>query len=231
MTLPTDTPQELAGRLWSTRRKLGVMFAGRGLAATLVIAGCAIANMVAWQGLNVWSTQAMVDLGYSLDVALSIAFSLTGAAVLGSFVTAWAADRRSSALIAIITSSCTLVGLVGMVVVPLSLPTTVACAALMGIGGHSTMNLVHTTTADIFPLPVRATALGWSNGTSFVGAFLGPVLGGSAIAAGGARGLFSMFATAAGICLVAVISLYVTDRATHMSAHTSPDEAAPALIA
>ncbi|NMO02607.1 aromatic acid/H+ symport family MFS transporter [Gordonia sp. TBRC 11910] len=224
MTLPTDTPQELAGRLWSARQKLSVMFSGRGMIATLVIAGCAIANMVAWQGLNVWGTKAMVDLGYSLNTALIVTFTLTGAAVLGSFVTAWAADRRGSALIAIVTSSCTLVGLIGMVVVPLSIETTVVCVALMGIGGHSTMNLVHTTTADIFPLPVRATALGWSNGTSFIGAFLGPVLGGSAIAAGGASGLFSTFAAAAAICLIAVISLYFADRAAHTRNTTLSDQ-------
>ncbi|MBF6193641.1 MFS transporter [Nocardia sp. CDC186] len=212
MTIPTDTPQEVAGRLWSTRRKLRVMFAGRGAVATAIIAGCAVANMVAWQGLNVWATQAMVDLGYSLSVALLITFTLTGAAVAGSFGTALAADRRGAALIGILTSACTVSGLVGILVLPLSTVTTIGCVALMGIGGHSTMNLVHTTTADIFPLPVRATALGWSNSTSFVGAFLGPVVGGSAIAAGGAHGVFSLFAASAAVCLIAVVGLYLADR-------------------
>ncbi|MDJ0396389.1 aromatic acid/H+ symport family MFS transporter [Rhodococcus sp. G-MC3] len=207
MTIPTDTPQEIAGRLWSTGRKLRVMFVGRGLVATLVIAACAIANMVAWQGLNVWATQAMVDLGYSLRVALLLTFTLTGAAVAGSFVAAWAADRRGSSIVAVATSSCTFVGLVGILVLPLSLPGTIACVALTGLGGHSTMNLVHTTTADIFPLSVRATALGWSNGTSFIGAFAGPVLGGTAIAAGGAHELLSVFASSAAVCVVAVLGL------------------------
>ena len=86
------------------------------------------------------------------------------------------------------------------------------CVALMGIGGHSTMNLVHTTTADVYPLPARATALGWSNGTSFVGAFLGPVIGGTSIASGGAVRLFSTFAGAAAVCLVAVCALCFADR-------------------
>ncbi|MDV8022598.1 aromatic acid/H+ symport family MFS transporter [Rhodococcus sp. IEGM 1330] len=212
MTIPTDTPQEVAGRSWSTAQKLRTMFVGRGLTATLIIAGCAVANMVAWQGLNVWGTQAMVDIGYSLSSALLIMFTLTGAAVAGSFATAWASDRHGSALISIVTSSCTLFGLIGIVVLEQSVATTIACVALMGIGGHSTMNLVHTTTADIFPLPVRATALGWSNGTSFIGAFLGPVLGGSAIAVGGASGLFSLFASSAGLCLVAVVALFFADR-------------------
>ncbi|QCB52896.1 MFS transporter [Rhodococcus sp. PAMC28707] len=212
MTIPTDTPQEIAGRLWSTGRKLRVMFVGKGFAATFVIAACAIANMVAWQGLNVWATQAMVDLGYSLRVALLLTFTLTGAAVAGSFVAAWAADRRGPAIVAVATSICTVTGLVGILVLPLSLTGTIACVALTGLGGHSTMNLIHSTTADIFPLPVRATALGWSNGTSFVGAFLGPVVGGAAIAAGGAHDLFSVFAASAAVCLLAVVALVWADR-------------------
>ncbi len=227
MTIPTDTPQELAGRLWSTRQKLRVMFAGPGAVATAVIAICAIANMVAWQGLNVWATQSMVDLGYSLRVALLMTFTLTGAAVAGSFVTAWAADRRGSALIAVATSSCTLAGLVGMLVLPATLAATIVCVALMGIGGHSTMNLVHATTADIFPLPVRATALGWSNSTSFIGAFLGPVVGGTAIAVGGAHGVFSVFAASAGICLIAVTGLFLADRAAHAHAAGTAIDAEP----
>lgn len=224
MSIPTDTPQEVAGRLWSTGRKLRAMFVGRGLVPTAVIAASAIANMVAWQGLNVWATQSMVDMGYSLKVALLITFTLTGAAVGGSFVTAWVADRRGSALTAILTSACTVVGLVGIVILPLSLMSTVLCVALMGIGGHSTMNLIHTTTADVFALPVRATALGWSNGTSFIGAFLGPVVGGSAIAAGGADGVFSTFAVSAGVCLIAVTGLFAADRAARARAASAVTE-------
>ena len=212
MSIPTDTPQEVAGRMWTGRQKLAALFAGRGAFVTLIVAACAIANMVAWQGLNVWGTQSMIDLCYSLGTALLVTFTLTGAAVLGSFVTAWAADRRGSAVIAVVTSACTLLGMIGMLVLPAALFTTIVCIALMGIGGHSTMNLVHTTTADIYPLPVRAAALGWSNGTSFVGAFFGPVVGGAAIAAGGAHGVFSAFAVAAAVCLAAVSALCLVNR-------------------
>lgn len=212
MSIPTDTPQEVAGRMWTGRQKLAALFAGRGAFVTLIVAACAIANMVAWQGLNVWGTQSMIDLCYSLGTALLVTFTLTGAAVLGSFVTAWAADRRGSAVIAVVTSACTLLGMNGMLVLPAALFTTIVCIALMGSGGHSTMNLVHTTTADIYPLPVRAAALGWSNGTSFVGAFFGPVVGGAAIAAGGAHGVFSAFAVAAAVCLAAVSALCLVNR-------------------
>lgn len=107
---------------------------------------------------------------------------------------------------AVVTAACTFAGLLGMLALPPSLVATASCIALMGIGGRSTMNLVHTTTADIDPLPVRATALGWSNGTSLIGAFLGPVIGGTAVAAGRAHGLFTAFDAAAGICLVAVFT-------------------------
>ncbi|MDH6290524.1 MFS family permease [Rhodococcus opacus] len=184
--------------------------------------------MVAWQGLNVWATQAMVDLGYSLGTALLFTFTLTGAAVAGSFLSAWAADRRGCALVAVLTAACTLAGLLGMLALPPSIVTTASCIALMGIGGHSTMNLIHTTTADIYPLPVRATALGWSNGTAFIGAFLGPVIGGAAVASGGAQGLFTAFDAAAAICLVAVFVLYLTDRASNSKAADAISDGTPA---
>jgi AAHS family benzoate transporter-like MFS transporter len=230
MTIPTDTPQEVAGRGWTGRHKLAALFTGRGAVVALIVAVCAIANMVAWQGLNVWATQSMVDLGFSLGVALLFAFTLTGAAVLGSFATGWAADRHGSALLSVVTAACTLLGLAGMLLLPLSIPTTVVCIGLMGIGGHSTMNLVHTTTADIYPLPVRAAALGWSNSTSFIGAFLGPVLGGAAIASGGAHGVFSTFGTAAAVCLTAVVALFVADRVSSHAAFRHPlDHARPGV--
>jgi AAHS family benzoate transporter-like MFS transporter len=230
MTLPTDTPQDLADRSWSGADKLRVLFAGRGAVVAVVIAACAVANMVAWQGLNVWAAQSMVDLGFSLTTALLLTFVLTAAAVLGSFATATAADRRGSAAVAVVTSACTLVGLVAVLLLPVSLPGVVVAVALMGIGGHSTMNLVHTTTSDIYPLPARAAALGWSNGTSFIGAFLGPALGGAAIAAGGARGVFSTFAVAAAVCLAAVVALWGADRRSTAATFRVPVADAPPLV-
>lgn len=217
-----QTSQETAGRTWSVRQKLVTVFAGRGALVAIAIAVCAIANMVAWQGLNVWAAQSMIGLGFSLSAALLFTFALTGAAVLGSFATAWAADRSSSAAVSVVTGSCTLLGLLGILLLPLSVPTAIVSIALMGIGGHSTMNLVHTTTSSIYPLPARAAAMGWSNGTSFVGAFLGPTLGGIAIAGGGAHGVFGAFAIAAGVCLLGLTSLFLLDRATTPASFRRP---------
>ncbi|MFF3501797.1 MFS transporter [Streptomyces sp. NPDC003247] len=221
--IPADTPQERAARRWTGRQKTAALFTGRGTAVALVVALCAIANMVAWQGLNVWAAEAMTDLGYSLRAALLFTFTLTGAAVAGSFAGAWAADRYGAARLSVVTGACTVLGLGGALVLPVSVATTTLCVALMGIGGHTTMNLVHTTAADIYPLPVRAAALGWSNGTSCIGAFLGPTLGGTAIAAGGARGVFGTFGAAAAVCLVAVFLLYRTDRAVSPGDFRTPE--------
>ncbi len=234
LTPIANTAQETAGRTWTARQKLAAVFAGRGTAVALVIAVCAIANMIAWQGLNVWAAQSMIDLGFSLTTALLFTFALTGAAVIGSFATAWAADRSSSAVISVATGSCTLIGLVGMLTLPLSVPTAILCISLMGIGGHSTMNLVHTTTSSIYPLPARAAAMGWSNGTSFIGAFLGPTLGGVAIAAGGAHTVFATFAAAAGVCLFALTTLFLLDRASTPDTFRQPlatKESLPAPVA
>ncbi|MDI9888370.1 MFS transporter [Streptomyces sp. HNM0645] len=222
MEIPVNTPQEVAGRGWTVRQKLSALFRGPGAIVAVIVAVCAIANMVAWTGLNVWAAQSMIDLGYSLRGALLFTFTLAGAAVVGSFGSAWAADRHGSALLSVFTSACTLLGLAGILLLPTSVLTTILCIALMGIGGHSTMNLVHTTTADLYPLPVRATALGWSNGTSFIGAFLGPTLGGKAITVGGAHGVFVTFLLAAAVCLTAVLLLFLADRAFPHEAFRNP---------
>ncbi|GGL93234.1 MFS transporter [Streptomyces fumigatiscleroticus] len=226
--IPADTPQERAARQWTGRQKLTTLFTGRGTLVAAVVALCAVANMVAWQGLNVWATQALTDLGYSLRAALLFTFTLTGAAVAGSFAGAWAADRYGAARLAVVTGACTVLGLGGALVLPVSVPVTALCVALMGIGGHTTMNLVHTTASDIYPLPARAAALGWSNGTSCIGAFLGPTLGGTAVSAGGAQGLFGTFGAAAAVCLVAVFLLYRTDRAVHPGVFRTPENAGAA---
>lgn len=218
MKIPTDSGADLAQRTWTTRHKLAAVFTGRGAVVAIIVGLCAIANMVAWQGLNVWIVESMIGEGFALQAALLFSFVLTGAAVAGSFATAWIADRWGAPFAAVLTASCTVAGLVGMLVLPASAAAAVLCISLMGIGGHSTMNLVHTATSDIYPLPARATALGWSNGTSFIGAFLGPALGGAAIAAGGSHDIFTTFAIGAGICLAAVAALFIADRKT---AHTS----------
>ncbi|WP_411838880.1 MFS transporter [Paenarthrobacter ureafaciens] len=129
---------------------------------------------------------------------------------------------NGASLAAVLTGACTFWGLVGILALPFSALVAVAWG-LMGIGGPSTMNnLVHTATSDIYPLSPRATALGWSNGTSFIGAFLGPTLGGVAIATGGALNAFSTFATAAAVCLVAVAGLYVADPEKYLRFVPSP---------
>ena len=84
------------------------------------------------------------------------------------------------------------------------------------------MNLVHATTSDIYPLPARAAALGWSNATAFIGAFFGPTVGGAAIAAGGARGLFTAFGAAATVCLAALSALFLADRSFEHGSFRQP---------
>lgn len=229
---PTGTPQDVASRGWSGGDKLRSVFHGRGALVAVLIAACAIANMVAWQGLNVWAVESMVQLGFALKVALLFTFCLTGAAVIGSFATAWAADKWGSAPTAVVTGACTLIGLIGILLLPVSVATAVPCVALMGIGGHSTMNLVHTTTSNIYPMPARAAAMGWSNSTSFIGAFLGPTLGGLSIAANGPSGIFTTFAIAATVCLASLVGLYLVNRfSTHESFRSpAPDYAEDLLV-
>lgn len=48
----------------------------------------------------------------------------------------------------------------------------------MGIGAQSALNLINASAADTYPVHLRATALGWSNGVGRLGAVAAPQLGG-----------------------------------------------------
>jgi len=65
---------------------------------------------------------------------------------------------------------------------------------VMGVGAHSALNLINATVADTYPVHLRATALGWSNGIGRLGAVAAPQVGGLILAAGfGPKAVFMTF--------------------------------------
>jgi AAHS family benzoate transporter-like MFS transporter len=179
------------------------MFRGRGRLLALLIAAVAIPNMFTWFGLNVWLTAAMTALKYPLTSALLFAFTLTAGAVIGSMVAAPLADRFGAPRVAKVTGALTVLGLAG-IVVGAPLPVMLLCVALMGAGGHTTENLLNAAASDLYPAPIRGTVLGWTNGTSYIGA-IGPIFGGLVIGSHlGAYGVFVLFGCSAVLVLVAL---------------------------
>ncbi|WP_157731715.1 MFS transporter [Arthrobacter sp. YN] len=217
-------PKEVHATHLTPSQKFAALFKSGGSIMVLFVALSAVTNMVTWLGLNVWLAESMKGLGFDLTTALLFVFSLTGAAVLGSFIAAAAADRFGSASVTVICAALTLAGLIGIVAGPKSLPTALLFVALMGIGGHSTQNLINATASGSVVAHSRGTILGLTNAMAFIGSFLGPTLGGTAFAANGPAGVFGLYIVSAALCLLLCSGLYVAKRSQTRRAAVSTEE-------
>jgi AAHS family benzoate transporter-like MFS transporter len=203
------------------------LFSGRGYIFVGLVALAAITNMTTWLGLNVWLAESMKSVGFSLTEALIFAFTLTGAAVIGSWFTANAADKYGSAKVGIVCTALTLAGLLGLLFGPASLVFSLACVALMGIGGHSAQNLINATATSAVAPHSRGTILGLTNTMAFIGSFMGPFFGGLAFAADGPSGLFTLYTGSAILCVLISVGLFYAHRA---SARQSAETPIPVLV-
>lgn len=220
-------PAEVHDTSLTPLQKFAGLFRGRHAIFVAFVAFAAITNMATWLGMNVWLAEAMKTRGFSLTQALLFAFALTGAAVLGSWFTATAADRVGSAKITILCAALTLAGLSGLLWGPSSLGFALVCVALMGTGGHSAQNLINATATSAVEPHSRGTILGLTNTMAFIGSFIGPFLGGLAFAANGPTGLFSLYALAATMCLTICTGLFYSRR--HLGDRV--DTESPAAVA
>lgn len=196
----SSAPTADAGRRSSTLR---AVFSGRGTLFAVLAAAVAIPNMFTWFGLNVWLVGTMSALQYPLTSALAFSLTLTAGAIIGSLGTAVWADRWGVLKVGTVTAAATVVGLAGVLVAGRSLPVLFACIFLMGVGGHSTANLLNAAISNLYPAAARGTAMGWMNGMSYFGA-LGPVLGGIALAGHGPYGVFALYGFSALLAFVVI---------------------------
>ncbi|MGH8918634.1 MAG: MFS transporter, partial [Actinomycetes bacterium] len=182
--------QRRGGAVVENRSTLRAVFTGRGALFAVLAAAVAIPNMFTWFGLNVWLVGTMSALQYPLTSALAFSLTLTAGAIIGSLALAGWADRWGVLKVGAVTAAATVVGLAGVLVAGRSLPVLLACIFLMGVGGHTTANLLNAAITNLFPAAVRGTAMGWLNGMSYFGAF-GPVFGGVVLAGAGPYAVFA----------------------------------------
>jgi AAHS family benzoate transporter-like MFS transporter len=223
LSVRISEPAEVRDTTLTPGQKFAALFRGRGWILVLFVALAAVTNMVTWLGLNVWLAESMKTLGFSLTEALIFAFTLTGAAVIGSWFTATAADKVGPAKIGILCAVLTLAGLLGILLGPISLGYALVCVALMGIGGHSTQNLINATATSAVAPHSRGTILGLTNAMAFTGSFLGPVLGGTAFAAGGPAGIFTLYSASAILCLILCVALHLAFKAAPREAQATAE--------
>ncbi|KAF1023890.1 MAG: Gentisate transporter [Paracidovorax wautersii] len=132
--------------------------------------------------LGSWLPKLMANAGYSLGSSLSFLLALNFGGMFGAIVGGWLGDRYSlpkvvMAFFATAAVSITLLGFNSPMLVLYGL-ITIAGATTIG-----TQILLYASVAQFYDLSNRSTGLGWASGVGRTGAIVGPLLGGSLMAA------------------------------------------------
>lgn len=132
--------------------------------------------------LGSWLPKLMANAGYSLGSSLSFLLMLNFGGVVGAIAGGWLGDRFSLpkvvvAFFALGTVSIALLGFNS------PMPVLYLLIAIAGATTIGTQILLYANTAQFYPLSMRSTGLGWASGVGRTGAIVGPLLGGSLMAA------------------------------------------------
>jgi len=132
--------------------------------------------------LGSWLPKLMANAGYSLGSSLSFLLMLNFGGVVGAIAGGWLGDRFSLpkvvvAFFALGTVSIALLGFNS------PMPVLYLLIAVAGATTIGTQILLYANTAQFYPLSMRSTGLGWASGVGRTGAIVGPLLGGSLMAA------------------------------------------------
>ncbi|MEW2502724.1 MFS transporter [Amycolatopsis sp. NPDC047767] len=191
------------------------LFRERRALLTVLFAVATFANMLTWYGLNTWLTTLMRELHYPLGSALTFSLCLNAGAIAGSLVLVLAAHRWGLRVVAAVCGALTAAGILVCAAGPQQTGTLLATITVIGANTQTALTLILASVADSYPTRMRASAVGWANGTGRAGAVLAPALGGAILAAGlGPRGVFFAFAASALVAALVMAMLAAQGRRT-----------------
>lgn len=132
--------------------------------------------------LGSWLPKMMASAGYSLGSSLSFLLALNFGGVIGAIAGGWLGDRFSLPKVmvgyfALGTASIALLGFNS------PMPVLYLLIVIAGATTIGTQILLYANTAQFYPLAIRSTGIGWASGVGRIGAIVGPLLGGSLMAA------------------------------------------------
>lgn len=129
-------------------------------------------------GLGTWLPTIMMKSGYSIGSALSFLLVLNIGTVIGSFLTAFAADKWGHKNVLAISF---FIAFVSFVLLSFNFPSMLLTYILIGtagMGSTGTQFLLNAYVGVYYPVTIRTTALGWSLGIGRFGGIVGPIAGG-----------------------------------------------------
>lgn len=132
--------------------------------------------------LGSWLPKLMANAGYSLGSSLSFLLALNFGGMAGAIAGGWLGDRFSLPKVVMAFFS---VGTVAIAALGFNSPMPVLYLLIIVAGATTigTQILLYANTAQFYPLAMRSTGLGWASGVGRIGAIVGPLLGGSLMAA------------------------------------------------
>ena len=142
-----------------------------------------------------WTPKIIVDAGFDLSEGVSIGVLIQVGALLGILVIGLLTARLS------VTTTAALLmgfGFVAMAAFSLSLGQIGALSALavcIGLGVNAAVIALYALVADVYPVSIRTTAIGWAIGIGRFSAVLSPVIAGFVLGLGVEEAtLFLLFA-------------------------------------
>lgn len=172
--------------------------------------------------LGSWLPKLMAGAGYSLGSSLSFLLALNFGGMAGAIAGGWLGDRFSLSKVVLAFFA---VGTVAIALLGFNSPMPVLYL-LIFIAGATTIGtqiLLYANTAQFYPLAMRSTGLGWASGVGRTGAIVGPLLGGSLLAAALPLKLnFLAFAVPGLVAALAMVAFIIWYRRDDSQAQAAP---------
>lgn len=230
-TRADDAPAVADGRAGgAVLHSLRELFRGHRRVLSLLFAVATFTNLLSWYGLNTWLTSLMRQLDYPLGSALQFSAALNTGAVVGSLLLVVVAARWGARRLATVCGLVTAGGILVFTAGPARTVLLLAVVAVIGASAQTALTLILASVADSYPTRVRATAVGWANGTGRIGAVVAPTLGGAVLATGlGPSAVFLTFAASSLAAAAAMALLVVHEvRNRHVQGESGASPAASA---
>lgn len=179
--------------------------------------------------LGSWLPKLMANAGYSLGSSLSFLLMLNFGGVVGAIAGGWLGDRYNlpKVVAAYFTVGTVAIALLGF---NSPMPVLYLLIAIAGATTIGTQILLYANTAQFYPLSIRSTGLGWASGIGRTGAIVGPLLGGSLMAAALPLNMnFLVFAIPGLVAALAIGVFIVSQRQPAGGAGLSGVSARPAV--
>ncbi len=153
-----------------------------------------------------WTPKIIVDAGFDLSEGVSIGMLIQVGALLGIVVIGLLTAKLSINVTAALLMGFGFVAMAAFSLTLGRLGTLSALAVCIGLGVNAAVIALYALVAEVYPVNIRTTAIGWAIGVGRFSAVLAPAIAGFALDLGvGEATLFLMFALpmllAAGVVL------------------------------